>query len=265
MTSHDQPGLPNHWAAINDELTRLGAVGRAPRPHYAWCVLHAARVAASTGVGRISVLEVGVAGGNGLVALEAAAADAAAAFGVEVDVYGFDTGRGLPEPKDPRDAPFLMEEGDFPMDPDALRSRLQAAELVLGGLAETVGPFLDRGPAPVGFIAFDVDYYSSTRDALALLAGPVEALQPRVITYFDDVHGYPCGDSNGARLAIRQFNESHGERKVDQLHGLRHLLPRLEFEARWPEAIYLAHVFDHPRYADFEGTQITRRLDLETE
>ena len=256
---------PNHWAAINEEFTRLAAAGRAPRPNYLWCVLHAARVAANTGIGRISILEIGVAGGNGLAALEAAAADAAAAFGVDVDVYGFDTGQGLPEPKDHRDAPFLMEKGDFPMDPDALRARLQKAELVLGELSETVGPFLDRAPAPIGFIAFDVDYYSSTRDALGLFAGDASALQPRVLCYFDDVHGYPWGDSNGARLAIREFSESHEERKIDQLHGLRHLLPRSEFEARWPEAIYLAHVFDHPRYADFEGTQITRRLDLETD
>ena len=255
----------NHWATINNEFTRLFDQGKAPRPHYLCGTLHAANVAKYAGLEAVSVLEFGVAGGSGLAALEAAADDAKAAFGVRVDVYGFDTGQGLPPPKDHRDAPFLMEEGDFPMDPDVLRSRLQQAELILGNVEETVGAFAERDSAPIGFISFDLDYYSSTRDALLLLEGSHASLQPRVLCYFDDVHGYPWGDSNGARLAIREFNDSHEDRKVDQLHGLRHLLPRSEFEARWPEAIYLAHVFDHPRYADFEGTQITRRLDLETD
>lgn len=254
---------PNHWARINNELGRLASTGAGSRANYSWCVFHAAGVAANTGLSQITVLEIGVAGGNGLVALEQAAQAASSAFGVQVDVVGFDTGAGLPSPKDHRDAPFLMEEGDFPMNPDALRGRLQSAELVLGELAGTVGPFLDSDPAPIGFISFDVDYYSSTRDALRLLEASPQALQPRILCYFDDVHGYPWGDHNGARLAIREFNESNEQRKIDQLHGLRHLLPRSEFEARWPEAIYLAHAFDHPRYAEFEGTQITRRLDLE--
>lgn len=254
---------PNHWARINRQFARVAGAGDVARPNYLWSVLHAAAVAANTGVPSISVLEIGVAGGNGLVALERAAQEASAAFGVGVDVFGLDTGAGLPTPKDHRDAPFLMEQGDFPMDPDALRGRLQAAELVLGDVGETVGPFLDREPAPIGFISFDLDYYSSTRDALRLFEASPEVLQPRVLCYFDDVHGYPWGAHNGALLAIRDFNASHEERKVDQLHGLRHLLPRAEFHARWTEAMYLAHVFDHPRYADFEGTHIIRRLDLD--
>jgi hypothetical protein len=31
---------------------------------------------------------------------------------------------------------------------------------------------------------------------------------------------------------------------------------------RWVEALYLAHLFDHPRYGEFEGTHLVRRLDL---
>ncbi|MHC4129678.1 MAG: hypothetical protein ACYSUA_16250, partial [Planctomycetota bacterium] len=41
---------------------------------------------------RISALEFGVAGGNGLLALERAAMRLAEIFGVEIDVYGFDSG-----------------------------------------------------------------------------------------------------------------------------------------------------------------------------
>ena len=40
-----------------------------PRPHYAYCTYHAARLAEILGIERISLIEFGVAGGNGLVEL----------------------------------------------------------------------------------------------------------------------------------------------------------------------------------------------------
>ena len=247
----------NHWAVVGEEFVRIQASGLPVRPNYTWCVLHAASVASRTGVREISVLEFGVAGGNGLVALEAVAAEALGAL-----LYGFDTGKGLPPPRDHRDAPFLMEGGDFPMDQAALRSRLERAELVLGDVDRTVPDFLESGPAPVGFISFDLDYYSSTRDALRLLDGDATAFLPRVICYFDDVHCYPWGDSIGARLAIREFNDERRARKIDALHGMRFLFGPEHREERWLEALYVAHLFDHPRYDELEGTHLVRRLDL---
>jgi hypothetical protein len=181
----------SHWALVGEEFARIQASDLPVRPNYTWCVLHAASVASRTGVPEISVLEFGVAGGNGLVALEAVAAEAERVLSVGVRVYGFDTGEGLPPPRDHRDAPFLMEGGDFPMDQDALRARLERAELVLGEVCSTVPTFLESGPPPIGFISFDLDYYSSTCDALRLLDGDAEAFLPRVLCYFDDVHWYP--------------------------------------------------------------------------
>lgn len=251
-----------HWAVVGEEFARIQASGLPVRPNYTWCVLHAASVASRTGVDEISVLEFGVAGGNGLVALEAVAAEAERVLGVGIRVYGFDTGQGLPPPLDHRDAPFLMERGDFPMDQDALRARLERAELVLGEVGSTVPAFLESSPAPVGFISFDLDYYSSTRDALRLLDGDAAAFLPRVLCYFDDVHAYPWGDSLGARLAIREFNQERESRKVDALHGMRYLMAAEHRDERWVEALYLAHLFDHPRYDEFEGTHLVRRLDL---
>lgn len=247
---------------MGDEFARIQASGLPVRPNYTWCVLHAASVASRTGVPEISVLEFGVAGGNGLIALEAVAGEAERALGVGVRVHGFDTGEGLPPPRDHRDAPFLMEPGDFPMDQEALRERLDRAELSLGDVADTVPDFLDSSPAPVGFISFDLDYYSSTRDALRLLDGEPGSFLPRVLCYFDDIHFYPWGDSIGARLAIREFNEERTSRKLDAIHGMRFLFGPEQREERWLEALYLAHLFDHPRYDDFEGTQLVNRLDL---
>jgi hypothetical protein len=259
------PGLPNHWLLINGLLETIQRSRPGVRPNYTWSVLHAASIAARTGRERISVLEFGVAGGNGLVALERAAEAAEAELRVGVDVYGFDTGGGLPPPLDERDAPFLMDEGDFPMDPELLRSRLSRAELVLGDVKETIQGFLDRSPAEIGFISFDLDYYSSTLDALAILKVDHRHLMPRVLCYFDDTHGYPWGDFNGARLAIREYNEGLEEHRLAELHGLRYLLPASERASRWPEAMYVAHAFRHPAYSEPEGTELVRRLDLDAE
>jgi hypothetical protein len=54
------------------------------------------------------------------------------------------------------------------MDKRNLEERLQRAALKLGPISETVPAFLRSSPAPVAFASFDVDLYSSTRDALKL-------------------------------------------------------------------------------------------------
>lgn len=259
----ERGALPNHWALLNSLLGPIQASQEGLRANYTWPVLHAASVAARTGRPRVSVAEFGVAGGNGLVALELAAEAVESELGVGIDVYGFDTGVGLPPPRDHRDAPFIMDGGDFPMDVELLRSRLTRAELVLGDVSETIPAFLDSERAPLGFISFDLDYYSSTRDALEVLSGDPAPLLPRVLCYFDDTHGYPWGDFNGARLAIDEYNAAGQTRKLAQLHGLRFLLPESERSERWPEAMYVAHAFDHPAYAAPEGTELVRRLDLQ--
>jgi hypothetical protein len=253
----------NHWALVNGLLPEIHAAAEGLRPQYTWSILHAASIAIRSERDPIAVLELGVAGGAGLLAMESAALAVEERLGLRIEVYGFDTGAGLPKSADLRDAPFIMAEGDFPMVQGKLCSRLRRAELVLGPVAETIRSFLASGPPPIGFAAYDLDYYSSTRDALALLRAAPERLFPRVLCYFDDIHGYPWGDCNGARLAIREFSAPDDPRQLAQLHGLRFLLPPSERDARWPEAMYLAHAFDHPQYAEPEGTELVRRLDLD--
>ena len=52
---------------FGDYLWRV-ELGAVQKPAYAYCVLQAARLAERMGIERISVLEFGVAGGNGLLA-----------------------------------------------------------------------------------------------------------------------------------------------------------------------------------------------------
>ncbi len=223
------------------------------REQYLWGALLAVRIAAALGLPRVAVLELGVAGGNGLIALERAAAAATELSGVEVEVYGFDIGSGMPEPVDHRDAPWLIETGWFAMDEQALRSRLTSAQLVLGPIRDTVAEFARSEHASIGFIAFDVDYYSATMDAFRLLEVAPERLLPRVASYFDDVFGYGWTDFTGERAAIADFNAAHEQRKIAKIHGMRYSLPPSQQPLAWHEQMYLIHLFDHPEYRTSEG------------
>jgi hypothetical protein len=223
------------------------------RPQYLWGTLLAVRIAKALGIERISSLEFGVAGGNGLIALENAAAAATELTGVGVDVYGFDIVTGFPQPVDHRDLPQLIVPGWFEMDVDALRARLKSAQLVLGPVSETVPRFISAGHAPIGFMASDLDLYSATVDSFGVLEQGPERLLPRVTCYFDDLFGYAWTDFNGERAAIADFNDSHPERKFGKVHGLRYSLPVSEFNLPWHEQMYIAHLFDHPDYSASEG------------
>ena len=243
----DPADLKSSFIWVRDRQRTSGGAWRAA---YAWSILSAAQTAQALRYDEVSVLEFGVAGGRGLLAMEAAAEAAEAVFGVGLSVYGFDTGEGLPSPTDHRDAPFVLREGDFSMDESKLRSRLKRATLVLGDVAETVRGFQEAHHAPIAFISFDLDYYSSTMDALVILEGRTDRLLPRVACYFDDLHYPPWTSCIGEAAAISDFNASHEMRKIAALPGLRHGLPRSESRARWPERIHLAEIFDHERYAE---------------
>lgn len=228
-------------------------------PQYRWGTLCAAALAQTLGYERISVIEFGVAGGNGLVALEGYARLAEEASGVRIDTYGFDTGIGLPKPTDYRDLPQLWSEGYFSMDPDRLRRRLTRAELRLGPVASTVPEFVENAPAPIGFVSFDLDMYSSTVDAFGIFRASHDLVLPRVVCYFDDIIGFSHGDFTGERLAIAEFNAQEELRKISKIYGLRYVL---DLDRWWVEMMYMAHFFGHERYTDWDGTSGIRELPL---
>ncbi len=91
---------------------------------------------------------------------------------ISFDIYGFDTGSGMPPPQSYKDHPELYQAGDFPMAFDALAKNLDGnSRLIIGPLAETIVEFSARdfSNAPIGFISIDVDYYSSSVEALKAL------------------------------------------------------------------------------------------------
>ncbi|OLE61172.1 MAG: hypothetical protein AUI36_11795 [Cyanobacteria bacterium 13_1_40CM_2_61_4] len=167
------------------------------KPQYAWGVMQGAAIAKVLKIPKISVIEFGVAGGAGLLTLESVAEAVENITNVDIDVFGFDTGAGLPKPVDFRDQPNMWFEGQFPMDHERLVSALSRASLCLGPVKETIPSFIAGNPAPIAFVSFDLDLYSSTRDALTLFQSDYLHLLPRVISYFDDIFGHTFNDFCG--------------------------------------------------------------------
>lgn len=230
---------------------RCVKVGALERPHYGYCVYHAAMLAKRLGIERISVLELGVAGGNGLLSLEYHAQEVSKCVDIDIDVYGFDTGYGLPGPLDYRDQPYNFERGSYDMDVQELKSRLKKAELILGDVKDTIDVFFkEYDPAPIGAIAFDIDYYSSTVAALEMFNASERYFLPRIFCYFDDVSGDEIAlhsDFTGERLAISEFNEDHETMKLAKAH---YLLSR-RIVMPWHHRIWIYHNFEHRKYNTF--------------
>jgi len=263
--NHNDPQDEFAYVRLNSIFQNLAVEpGCSVRPYYTWGVLQGAHLAWAIGINRVSVVEFGVAGGNGLVALERIAERVEQTLGVGIDVYGFDTGGGLPKPLDYRDCPNLWSPGYYPMDKEKLQRRLRRAQLVLGLVEDTVSKFIESKPSPVAFVSFDLDYYSSTMQAFKLLEAEEALLLPRVHCYFDDIIGFTYSDYNGERLAISEFNAGHPMRKISPIYGLKHFLPEAHAQSWWSEMFYMAHIFDHELYNRHDGS-IKRVVNFETD
>jgi len=232
------------------------------RPGYIWGVLQGAALGKVLGLRRVSVIEFGVATGGGLLSLERIAKHAEELIGIEIELYGFDTGRGLPKPQDYRDCPNIWLDGQFPMDKEALNARLRCASLQLGEVKDTVPAFLEKPHAPVAFVSIDLDYYSSTKEALKLFEAPHDQLLPRVICYFDDLIGLTYSEYNGERLAIREFNDEHARQKICPIYGMKHFVPFRHRKMSWPDLMYYTHLVDHPLYNQHDELRKPMRMEI---
>jgi len=216
------------------------------RPPYLLGLVHAAAQARQQGVPQICAVEFGVAGGLGLRILEREAASVRRDTGVDISVVGFDAGVGLPAATtgDYRDHPDYWQPGDFPMDVAKLRASLSpGTELVLGDIRETLPRWIVQSqPAPVGFVSFDLDYYSSTIAALEIFSHPAKRMLHRVPCYFDDIVAFVAHRDAGELLAIRTFNAQHvGAITIDRWHGIRQGRP---FDHPYLEQMFVAHDLD---------------------
>jgi hypothetical protein len=205
--------------------------------------LLAAQQAVQQKVDEIAVVEFGVAGGNGLMALQEEAAAVERETGVRIKVFGFDNGpNGLPTfIGDHRDHPDAWQPGDYAMDEAKLRARLAPrTTLILGNVRDTVPAFVNQGLAPpIGFMAIDLDLYSSTVQALNILSLPSAKMLHRVFIYFDDIELTICHRYAGELLAIDEFNRTNEKIKIDRLRGFNSNRPFPE--KQYLKMMYVAH------------------------
>ncbi len=227
--------------------------------YYAFCLWRAAGEARRNAYRRISALEFGVAGGNGLIALEWHARAMARIFDLDIEVYGFDSGRGLPEAEDFRDIPQTFVPDSFHMgDAELLRERLTLARLVLGDIRETGPTFFERfDPAPIGAMLVDVGLYLSTVPVLEMLTGDQARFLPRVQMYFDDISFglEPLGEAR----AIAEFNARHEYLKIapEATAGT----PLDQRDRNYKSFLYRIkeyHRFQHPKYTAHPNREWSR-------
>jgi hypothetical protein len=251
---------PEPWdeAAVQLDQLRPQAL-RIGYPQYLYGLLAAARTARAAGIDQFTAIEFGVAGGNGLVAMEQHAASVEQLWSVSIHVVGFDTSSGLPRGTHPFDCPFAFRGGEFTMDAEKLRARLHRAELRLGDITETGRTFAAASFPPVGFVSNDLDLYTSTRDSFVLFDLPPERFLPRVTMYFDDLMGYPYTTITGEWAAIEESNSIRKNRQLGHIYGLEHHIGRTYRFAAWPRAFFVMHVFDHPAY---NAPELARMPDL---
>lgn len=230
-------GVPSRFLVRHDLLLR---------EHYAFPLYLASVEARKLGWKEMTVVELGVGGGGGLLNLCELCRVFSRDIGLSYRIAGFDTGTGLPDPKDFRDHPEVWRAAQFTHDREQLKQSLSAnAQIFYGDVAETIPRFWTdaHAQAPIGFVVLDLDYYSSSKTALdGLFKGPADRYLPAVTMYVDDIdvlltYNEFCGEA----LAMKEFNSENERRKLERKPVRVTRRPKY-----WHRHIYCLHVLDHP-------------------
>lgn len=220
---------------------------RLERPSYAFCLWLATIQADRLGIPKLQIFEFGVAHGAGLTAICRLCEKITASTDVQFDIYGFDSDVGMPRLADYRDHPEIWRQGQFQSDHDAIRAQLPAnAKLISGNIADTLPVFMAETfdpSVPVGFVSIDVDLYSSTQQCIPILRHPdPKTYLPTTIVWMDDINDQlTVNNWTGEELAIVEFNETHSDRKLQELRIRQNHPPR-----GWHDHVYGLHVLNHP-------------------
>ena len=148
------------------------------------------------------------------------------------------------------------------MDVDRLRQALgSAAALHIGDLSATIPAFLaELDPtAPIGFVALDLDYYSSTVDALRVFIGDPRSYLPLTVVYADDISLEPHNSACGMTLAINEFNANTPMRRIEPHRFFETW--RIFRRATWLKQILFLHVLDHPRRCTVNPSETKRYIE----
>ncbi len=217
------------------------------RPHYETIMLEICREAKKLGLNEISVLELGVASGNGIISLENYKKKIEKFLDIKITIFGFCSSDGLPASDLKEDIKYLWKDGQFKTNKETLKKEINC-KIFYGDIKDTVNDFLLTNPKNISVIFFDMDYYSSTKKFLDQIDSLKDVLSPRVLLYFDDLYfDYNITEFNGEMLAINEFNYKNKNFKIGSY--IDHIC-----DFRFPLAKNLLktlHNFNHPNYNKF--------------
>ena len=225
------------------------------RPHYETILLEACIEAKKLGYNEITVLELGVAGGNGIISLEKYKKRIEALYDLKINIYGFDSGEGIPSSDNKFDLPFHWKQGDFKIDKKKLE-KITTSKIIYGDVKNSVDEFIRYKPKNITAIFFDMDLYSSTKNFLNHMDKLQEYLSPRVYCYFDDIFNpnHWINKDVGEQLAIEEFNSENKNLKIG-------LAPDSVNDFKFPLAkgqLFMLNHFNHldyKKYIGFEGEE----------
>tara|TARA_B100001057_G_scaffold500685_1_gene617142 strand:+ start:5460 stop:6296 length:837 start_codon:yes stop_codon:yes gene_type:complete len=233
------------------------------KPPYAYCMYHSALLAKKLNIKKISVLEFGVAGGNGIVQIEKIAEKIINELGIQIEIYGFTLKDGLQNPVDFRDLPYWWNFGLYPTLTDDLDTKIKkTTKIIYGDVKDTTKTFFKQyNPAPIGVIFNDLDYFSSTLNSFEIFNNEDHFYLPRIFCYFDDIVGTEkemFNEFTGELMAINKFNENNDQKKICLN---RNLIPNSR--ENWRYQIYYYHNFNHKNYNDYIGDGAQKEIEDE--
>ena len=231
------------------------------RPHYESLIYETSKNAIKLGFNEISVVELGVAGGNGIKSILKYKRKIEKILDIKINIVGFDTGTGLPNSDLKEDLPYFWKQGDYTnINLKDLEKEDSSIKIYEGNISSTIDKYILENKIKIGLIFFDLDLYSSTKLFLDKIPALSEKklLLPRVFCYFDDlfVADYTLNDINGEPLAIKEFNNQFKKIKLGKTFD--HIT-----DFKFPLAkgqIYTLHDFENENYNKYVGIYSTDSL-----
>lgn len=228
------------------------------RPHYECILYEACLEAKKLGIDKVSVLELGVAGGNGIISLEKYKKRIQKILDMSIDIYGFDYGTGLPKTEMYEDLPFVWREGQYASNKEELEKKI-SSKIFYGDVKDTIDGLLELKINKICCIIIDVDLYSSTINFLNQIPKIKDYLLPRVYCYFDDLYfENHVTHFNGELKAIAEFNENFSDFKlgvpIDSIKNFKFPLAN--------GLLYSLHSFKNELYNNYIGMHDESSLSL---
>jgi len=134
------------------------------RPHYETLIYESSKNAVKLGYDEINIIELGVAGGDGIKTLVKYKKKVEKILKIKINIIGFDTGTGLPDTNYKQDLPFFWMKGDYTnQNLSNLEKEFTNVKIYQGNISSTLDKFINNNKKKIGLIIFDLDLYSSTK------------------------------------------------------------------------------------------------------